>query len=295
MKSRSRTAAVITISAITAWSASVLLPAQSSQQPRAASSVLLELFTSEGCSSCPPADSLLGALDGKTTENGQLLVALSEHVTYWNHQGWSDPYSSDVFTGRQSGYSRRFSLGGELYTPQLVVNGDKQMVGSDRSAVAAALAAQPRSAAVPLRIKSVTEMPGHLDLVYSAPLNSSQKSAELFAAIADDTDVSQVGGGENNGRRLVHVSVARTLVQLGRLKASSADRHVSIPIPPAGLSAGPQHLVLFAQTAGLGPVLGVDTKALPRPEGEKNGRESTSVDHESRPNLLPSLRQVSTQ
>lgn len=100
--------------------------------------VLVELFTSEGCSSCPPADALLRQVNGMRTQAGQLIVGVSEHVTYWNNLGWADPFSSAVYTNRQNGYGERFRLD-SVYTPQMVVNGAKQFVGSDRGQLQAAL------------------------------------------------------------------------------------------------------------------------------------------------------------
>jgi hypothetical protein len=95
---------------------------------------LLELFTSEGCSSCPPADDLLRQLNGRAFAGVQ-IVGLSEHVTYWNHDGWADPFSQEMFTARQAGYADRFRLDSS-YTPQLVINGAQQMVGSDSAGAA---------------------------------------------------------------------------------------------------------------------------------------------------------------
>src|ERR1700723_4794887 len=116
--------------------------------------VLVELFTSEGCSSCPPADELLRKVNGSQTSAGQLVVGISEHVTYWNSLGWSDPYSSSLYTERQNAYSERFHLEG-VYTPQMVINGAEQIVGSDRAALLHAVqqegAQQPR---ISLRILS---------------------------------------------------------------------------------------------------------------------------------------------
>ena len=100
--------------------------------------VLVELFTSEGCSSCPPADALLRQVNGTQTAAGQLIVGISEHVTYWNSLGWSDPFSSSLYTERQNAYGERFHLDG-VYTPQMVINGTEQIVGSDRAAFARAI------------------------------------------------------------------------------------------------------------------------------------------------------------
>src|SRR5271170_5665891 len=125
-----------------------LLPAGVSAQgtttqtaPAHPSAVLIELFTSEGCSDCPPADDLLQQVSGHKTAEGQLIVGISEHVSYWNGLGWKDPFSSDLYTGRQNDYSSHFGLG-SVYTPQMVVNGREQFVGSDRRALQAALATE---------------------------------------------------------------------------------------------------------------------------------------------------------
>src|ERR1700684_1900489 len=110
------------------------LQAQTAVDAPAQKVVLVELFTSEGCSSCPPADALLRQVNGSQTNGGQLVVGISEHVTYWNSLGWSDPYSSPAYTERQNAYSERFHLEGS-YTPQMVINGAEQIVGSDRAAL----------------------------------------------------------------------------------------------------------------------------------------------------------------
>ena len=120
--------------------------------------VLVELFTSEGCSSCPPADDLLRQMNGRISHEGQLVIGLSEHVSYWDSLGWKDPYSSDIYTERQDEYSARFGLSG-VYTPQMVVNGRKQLVGGDRRALEAALASEAQRKQIDLHIISTQVEP----------------------------------------------------------------------------------------------------------------------------------------
>jgi len=116
--------------------------------------VLVELFTSEGCSSCPPADALLRQVDGKHTESGQLIVALSEHVTYWNHLGWSDPFSSEIYTQRQYAYGQRFHID-SVYTPQMVINGEERIVGSDSAGLLRAIRGEQKPSSLSVHINSV--------------------------------------------------------------------------------------------------------------------------------------------
>ena len=223
--------------------------------------VLVELFTSEGCSSCPPADALLKVVNGSQTNGGQLVVGISEHVTYWNSLGWNDPYSSEAYTERQNAYSERFHLDG-VYTPQMVINGREQIVGSDRDALLHAVEQEDaESPRLSLRIVSVNRAANTLTVNFVTSGDVPNQGADLMAVLADDSDRSDVLRGENSGRTLAHVSVARSITRVARVKTAGALT-VQIPIPASFQANKGHHLILFAQTACNGRVLGTDTKPL---------------------------------
>ena len=230
---------------------------QTTAQPHA---ILVELFTSEGCSSCPPADALLRELNGKTTGSGQLIVGISEHVTYWNSLGWTDPFSASAYTDRQNSYGSRFHLD-SVYTPQVVVNGEQQVLGSDRNAVLRAVRDTDHPGPLSVRIVSVADKDKSLVVTYSIHGTLPGHSADLFAVIADDVAQSSVLRGENSGHRLAHVSVARSITRIASVKDAATENTVRLPLDNAPHSSA-QHLVLFVQSAHLGPVLSVDTAAL---------------------------------
>ena len=239
----------------------------SGQQPRPAIStppprvVLVELFTSEGCSSCPPADDLLREINGTQTSTGQLIVGISEHVTYWNSLGWADPYSSDIYTSRQNSYGRRFGLD-SVYTPQMIVNGAEELVGSDRTRLKRAIqdqSAQPYPIA--LHITSAHSNGSTVSLSFSVNGEIPTQGAEIIAVLADDADRSSVLRGENSGRTLAHVAVARSLQRVATL-SGAAEKTVQITLPQPLQTSQGHHLILFAQIPGYGRVLGVDTTRI---------------------------------
>ena len=159
----------------------------------------MELFTSEGCSSCPPADALLRQMNGTRTSGGQMVVGISEHVTYWNSLGWSDPFSASVYTERQNAYSQRFHLEG-VYTPQMVINGAEQIVGSDRAAfVRAVQKEEEQRPHMSLRILSLRVAGDNLTVNFSTSGDVPAQGVDLIAVLADDSDRSNVLHGENSG------------------------------------------------------------------------------------------------
>jgi hypothetical protein len=221
----------------------------------------VELFTSEGCSSCPPADALLRQINGTKTGAGHLIVGISEHVTYWNGLGWSDPYSSDTYTARQNAYGNRFQLD-SVYTPQMVVNGAEQIVGSDRNGLERALQHEKDRPQIPLHIVSTTIEGGLLNVTFTAGGTTSGEGLEVMAVLADDLDRSSVLRGENSGRTLAHVAVARLLAHIATIQTATKETF-QVQLPASfDTHKGGHHLILFAQAAGLGPVLGTDSKPI---------------------------------
>src|SRR6516162_11535098 len=156
---------------------------QNTQTPEPRRPVLLELFTSEGCSSCPPADRLLETFERTQPVPGADLIVLSEHVDYWNRLGWTDPYSSPLFTERQQEYVRRLHLDG-AYTPQLVIDGQADFVGSDERAIRAGILraeARPKTA-IALRAERAGP-----EVKVSLEVGNSMRQADLYLALANDS------------------------------------------------------------------------------------------------------------
>jgi hypothetical protein len=189
-------------------------PLQAGERP-----ILVELFTSEGCSSCPPADALLAELAGRPE-----VLALSFHVDYWDRLGWKDPYSSPDATRRQHGYADLLHLN-TVYTPQIVVDGRWQAVGSDRSEVEHALGAARRSREeVPI---ALTVEQGRAKITLGTGRDDAPR--ELLLIGFDRRHVTPVSRGENSGRTLSHVDVVRSIDALG---PADGRRKFEVPLRP---------------------------------------------------------------
>jgi hypothetical protein len=209
--------------------------------------VVLELFTSEGCSSCPPADRLLQSLDERQPFSGAELVVLSEHVDYWNGDGWVDPYSSRLFSERQRWYAEQFELD-SVYTPQIIVDGQRETVGSNAVAIRNAVEAATRSEKVSLTLSNPVRDGNRIKFhLTSADLPRADGAATVYIALAQNQAQSNVAGGENGGRLLTHVAVVRVLVPVGTVNAgSSFSKDVVIPMP-SRLPASGIRVVAFLQ------------------------------------------------
>jgi hypothetical protein len=202
-----------------------------------AAAVLVELFTSEGCSSCPPADAVLAELHREQPVSGVQLVVLSEHVDYWNSLGWKDPFSDARFSARQEEYGSR------IYTPQVVVDGQVDVLGSNQRAIERAakkVAAQPHGVLGLVRTAqgvkaTATGLPGHGD-------------ARVMVAVVEDGLVSKVERGENAGRTLTHSAVVRSLREVGRIPADASQWSAEVSVP-TDISWKRPRLVVFVQDA----------------------------------------------
>ncbi len=182
--------------------------------------MVLELFTSQGCSSCPPADALLAALAGTRDD----VLALDFHVDYWNYLSWRDPFSSAANTQRQRRYAA--ALGTEIYTPQLVVDGQYQAVGSDRAAVMAAIATA-RPAILPGPALSFAPN----DTGLTVDVGAGEGAGDVLLIGFDAQHVTEVGSGENAGRVLREVNVVRSMTLVGQWHGNALQYH---PVRPAG-------------------------------------------------------------
>ena len=192
---------------------SAILPLQAGEQP-----VVVELFTSEGCSSCPPADALLVELANRPD-----VLALSLHVDYWDRLGWKDPFSSPQATARQEQYARLLNID-TVYTPQIVVDGRREAVGSDRAAVERAVDdASHQSSAVPVTL-SVKNGQARITL----GRGGVTASASVVLIGFDRRRIDTVERGENSGRTLTHVDVVRGIEEVGRF-TGQASQIVSTP------------------------------------------------------------------
>lgn len=187
--------------------------------------VIVELFTSEGCSSCPPADAWLIDLATHNYVPQASIITLSEHVDYWDHDGWRDPFSSASFTARQNAYVQR-ATGVEAATPQMIVDGTAIFIGSDRRAAIDAItkAAATPKAPIALTWSAATTPTATISL----PANPMTAKASVVLAITEDGLRTNVLRGENAGRTIAHTSVTRRLSDVGH---TSADGSFKLDLP----------------------------------------------------------------
>jgi hypothetical protein len=193
--------------------------AASPLQEAAQATVLVELFTSEGCSTCPPADELLAALERVQPVEGVKIVALSEHVDYWNRLGWKDPFSSVDFSQRQIDYMKALGTK-DYYTPQMIVDGRVEFIGSKHTVALEEIAKAARlpKAVVKIAAKAATVKSVTLSVeVDKVPELSHDDNADVILAITEGGLLSKVTRGENSGHDLPHSAVTRKLTKIGSI------------------------------------------------------------------------------
>ena len=221
---------------------------------------VVELFTSEGCSSCPPADELIAKIQKESNNNN--IYILSYHVDYWNRLGWKDQFSDAAFSKRQYKYSKWFKLS-SVYTPQAVVNGKKEFVGSEegtlRSTVKNSLVTTASSQIVLTEVKLQT---GHTGLHYK--IQNGLENTSLIVALVQKNAVSKVLRGENKGRLLSHVQVVRSFETIA---VSGRQQGEALLLVPAGIR-GDLEVIALLQRNNTGEIIGAARVATGTPNNQ---------------------------
>lgn len=185
--------------------------------------VVLELFTSEGCSTCPPADLLLSDLQNKPIVGTADIIAFEEHVDYWNNGGWMDVFSSHQWTQRQQDYQGAFGRSANgIYTPQLVVDGNREVIGSNTTNVLALVVAESKQPKIGVKITPGASQKGTQAFtvtVGSAEGSALPADADVFLAVTETGLHSSVTAGENAGKALQHAAVLRRMDKIGAIRA----------------------------------------------------------------------------
>jgi hypothetical protein len=189
--------------------------------------VLVELFTSEGCSSCPPAERALAFLENEQPVANAEIIALALHVDYWNRLGWTDEFASPLFSQRQELYANKFRLG-SIYTPQMIVDGNAEFNGSNTGKAAKEImkAAREKKAKIELALSGEDK----LNVKISEP-PAAFETATIFLAIAENNLASNVKAGENSGQTLRHTAVVRELKSVGALDSQKKSFETEIVLP----------------------------------------------------------------
>jgi hypothetical protein len=234
--------------------------AQSNESPHQGGTgcAVVELFTSEGCSSCPPADAALAEIVASARKSGAAVFPLAFHVDYWNNIGWTDRFSDAAYSRRQTDYARVFKSD-EVYTPQMIVNGVDQFVGSDRDAAKRAInAALAKPAPAKIAVNVASNNAGSYRIMY-AVVGASPEAA-VNVAVVERGLKTDVRAGENGGRVLRHENVVRWF----RSVSISADGKDEIDVPHLDdVNFSNASIIVYAQAAGNGPVLGAASADFP--------------------------------
>ncbi len=198
--------------------------------------VIVELFTSEGCSSCPPADDALARFEKTQPVPGAEIIALEQHVDYWNRLGWTDPYSAAGFSRRQGDYASAFGKDG-VYTPQMIVDGQTEFPGGNKNRAREVIAKAAQIPKATIEVSLGTENAGEKNSnaipfsirITNLPGVKGGDTAEVMFAITESNLFSDVARGENAGRRLNHAPIVRLLSFLGSANSQSNEAFTARP------------------------------------------------------------------
>jgi hypothetical protein len=220
--------------------------------------VLLELFTSEGCSTCPPADKWVQKLDSDQPILSAQIIVLSEHVDYWDHDGWKDPYSSALLSERQSGYAWKLGLA-SVHTPQLILDGSTELHLNDPKGVAQAFDKADTAPAASVRIDSIEVEAGKPSILrgrVQVDLHSGEHGGDVYVVTALDHADSEVLAGENGGQHLSYVAVVDDIAKIGKLeKGKNFERNFNVKLKP-GTDPKNLRVIAFVQEPNFGKVIG---------------------------------------
>jgi hypothetical protein len=227
----------------------------------APSPVLVELFTSEGCSSCPPADLLFTRLVKESPIHGAEVVTLGFHVDYWDRLGWKDRFSSAAYTERQNRYAQAWNTD-QIFTPQAVIDGRTAVVGSDAAKIVAAIDAAKARPHAQVALDVHAGASPTLALTVTPPAGATM-SGEIWLAIAEDGLASDVKAGENANRHIEHAGVVRRLDRIGRLPGGLAFTLADYaPKIDGSWKRGSLRAVVFVQDEKTRAILGVGQARL---------------------------------
>lgn len=200
--------------------------------------VLVELFTSEGCSSCPAADEAVAAIAHKYKEQ---VFVLGFHVDYWNRLGWKDQFSNAAYSNRQKEYASSFSLN-SIYTPQVVVNGREEMVGSNKRQLEETIESElDKNIPFTLQVTATFSSNANITVLYST---NAEVNNKLNIALVQLNASTQVKSGENNGRTLSHINIVRSFQSIDLKEMKSGKLSIKLP---DGLTFNQFRLIAFTQ------------------------------------------------
>lgn len=214
---------------------------------------VMELFTSQGCSSCPAADKIL---ETYVLQKDEQIIPLSFHVDYWNRLGWVDPFSNQKYTQRQNEYALKFNLE-SVYTPQLIINGQKQLVGSDKDKIAE-MVPDTLNEIPPININIIKTKTNDSRIIIDYTVDLFVANTNIYAALVQDKAFTQIKAGENTGIKMYNYNIVRDFSS-NQFKSKTGT--CVLQLPPGNTTAG-FHIVLFIQEKGYGKIIAVAQRIL---------------------------------